>query len=1045
MKLSRFSVNRPVFTTMVMLIVLILGGVALNRLPIDLMPEITFPTLSVITNYDNAGPEEVEDLITTPIEKAVSAVSGVQGVSSTSSDSTSVVRISFAWGTELEEAANDLRDRLDRVLNQLPEGADRPTLRKFDLDQFPILILGIVSELDPIEVRKIVDDQIKYRLERLPGVAALDTRGGLEPEIHVNINPGKVKALGLSLGAIVNSIKKQNVSIPTGTLRKGNYDLVVSTAGEYNDLNELRNTVVTIREGSSIQLKDIATVESSHKKVSRLVRINGKPGIRIAVRKQSLANTVEVAKGALKELKQIDKDIPQLRIIPLVDTSDYIKRSITNVGRGAGYGSFFAIFVLLIFLGNLRSTAIITTAIPISIIATFVFVYFSGFTLNLMSLGGLAVGVGLIVDNAIVVLENIHRLRAEGKSAHDAAILGAEEVTSAIIASTLTTLVIFLPLVFMRGIAGIMFQQLAYVISFALLCSLGVALMLIPMLASKLMRAPLENVSTSGFRRMPFGLHNQISKFFTQLEDNYSAILSTSLSHKKLSLAIVLLILISSLALVPWIGVEYMPASDESEVRVNVSMDVGTNLEVLNRQFGRLEEIAAKSIPETKNVVARLGSSHWRAGGSHTGRLQITLKPIAERTRSSEEIAADLRKKLVGIPGMQIRTRAGQGLFLFRIISGSNTERIQIDVRGYDLETAKRLSGIIQKTIEEIPGVTDVRLSLEAGRPEERIVVDRDRAAQMGLNVSTIAETLQTILSGTPSGRYREGGNEYNILVKVEDGDKMSMQELLDLTVINSSGNPIVMKNVVKVRSRTAPVQIRRKDQERVVTVSVNISERDMGSILADIRQALSGLVIPREFSLMYSGDIEAQEEAFQELLVGILLAIVLVYMVMACLYESVRDPFIVLFSVPLAIIGVILILFLTETTFNVQSYIGCIMLAGIVVNNAILLVDHINLLRKRDQVPIVEAILESGRRRLRPILMTAATTILAMFPLSLGLLEGGETQASLARVVIGGLASSTLITLIVVPLLYAVFEKWFPHKSDNGTSRKERDDSGIY
>ena len=1042
MKLSRFSVNRPVFTSMVMLIVLILGGVALNRLPIDLMPEITFPTLSVITNYDNAGPEEVEDLITVPIEKAVSAVPGVKSVSSTSSDSTSVVRISFAWGTELEEAANDLRSRLDRVQNQLPESADRPTLRKFDLDQFPILILGIVSQLDPIEVRRIVDEQIQYRLERLPGIAALDTWGGLEPEIHVNIISSKVKALGLSLGAIVNSIKQQNTSIPTGTLRKGNYDLVVSTAGEYNNLDELRNTVVAIRAGSSIQLKDIAVVESSYKKVSRLIRINGKAGIRIGVRKQSLANTVEVARGALKELKQIDKDIPQLKIIPLVDTSDYIRRSITNVGRVAGYGGFFAVFVLLIFLGNLRSTAIITTAIPISIIATFVFIYFSGFTLNLMSLGGLAVGVGLIVDNSIVVLENIHRLRAEGKSARDAAILGAEEVTSAIIASTLTTLVIFLPLVFIRGIAGIMFQQLAYVISFALLCSLGVALMLIPMLASRLMRSPREIRSGPGFKRVSFGLQSLIYRFFTRLEDNYSDVLSFSLKHKKLSLSVVLLILASSLMLVPWIGVEYMPASDESEVRVNVTMDVGTNLEVLNRQFDRLEEIANKAIPETQNVVARLGSSHWRAGGSHTGRLQITLKPIAERTRSSEEIAADLRKKLVGIPGMQIRTRAGQGLFIFRLISGSGTERIQIDVRGYDLETAKRLSERIQRIIEEIPGVTDVRLSLEAGRPEERIIVDRDRAAQMGLNVSTIAESLQTILSGTPSGRYREGGKEYTILLKVKDGDKMSMQELLDLTVINSAGIPIVMKNVVKVRPRTAPVQIRRKDQERVVTVSVNISGRDMGSILADIRQALSGVVIPREFSLMYSGDIEAQEEAFQELLVGILLAIVLVYMVLACLYESVRDPFIVLFSVPLAIIGVILILFLTETTFNVQSYIGCIMLAGIVVNNAILLVDHINLLRTRDRASVSEAILEAGRRRLRPILMTATTTILGMFPLSLGLLEGGETQASLARVVIGGLASSSLITLIVVPLLYAVFEKWFPLGVGNSESPQLRDDS---
>ncbi|MCP4752530.1 MAG: efflux RND transporter permease subunit [Proteobacteria bacterium] len=1034
MKLSRFSVQRPIFTTMVMLIVLILGGVALNRLPIDLMPKITFPTLSVITNYENAGPEEVEDLITGPIEQAVSAVPGVQEVSSTSSDGTSVVRVSFVWGTNLDEAANDLRDRLDRVLNSLPDAASRPTLRKFDLDQFPILILGITSRLDPIEVRRIVDEQIKYRLERLSGVAALDIWGGLVREIHVNVVSSKVKALGLSLGEVVDSIKKQNVSIPTGTLRKGNYELVVSTAGEYTSLDQLRDTVVTSRGGVPIQLKDIATVEAEHKRVSRIVRINGQPGIRIAVRKQSLANTVEVAQVVLKELERIDRDIPQLDIVPLLDTSDYIRRSITNVGSVAGYGGIFAVFVLLIFLGNLRSTGIIATAIPISIIATFVFIYFSGFTLNLMTLGGLAVGVGLIVDNSIVVLENIHRMRKAGKSAREAAILGSEEVTSAIIASTLTTLVIFLPLVFIRGIAGIMFKQLAYVISFALLCSLGVALMLIPMLASRLMLPPTSkgggNVA-GGFGLNVFAF---TQSFFEGLDKQYKSLLRLSLKYKKTALAIILLVLVSSLGLIPFVGVEYMPASDESEVRVSVVMDVGTHLETLNRQFEQVEAIVEQSVPEKLNTVARLGSSHWRGGGSHSGRLQIALKPLSERSRSSEAVAADLRKKLVGIPGVLIRTRAGQGLFIFRLIAGSDTERIQIDVRGYDLQTAKRLSGQIKHAIENIPGITDVRLSLEAGRPEERIVVDRDRAAHMKLSVYAIAGTLQTILSGTPSGRYREGGKEYDIRVKVKDGERMSMQELLDLTVVNAQGEPVVMKNVVRVQPRTAPVQIRRKDQERVVTLSVNISGRDMGSVLSDVRGKLSGLVIPREFSLVYSGDYEAQQEAFEELMIGIFLAIVLVYMVLACLYESVRDPFIVLFSVPLAVIGVTLMLFLTDTTFNVQSYIGCIMLAGIVVNNAILLVDHINLLRRRDDLPVHEAIVEAGSRRLRPILMTASTTILGMFPLSLGLLEGGQTQASLARVVIGGLASSSIITLVVVPLLYSIVEGWFPLKrADSG------------
>jgi len=1017
MKLSQFSVQRPVFTTMVMFIVLILGGIALSRLPIDLLPDVTYPVLSVVTNYDNAGPEQVEDLVTKPIEQAIAAVPGVHAVSSTSSESTSVVRISFIWGTDLDSAANDIRDRLERTFSRLPEGVSRPTLRKFDLSQFPILILGATSKLDPIEVRRIIDEQIKYRFERIPGVAAVDAWGGLEREIQVKVIASKIKALGLSFREIINGIKNQNVTVPTGTIKKGNYDLVVSTSGEFSDLDELRETVVATRGGIPIQLKEIAVVEATHKKLSRIVRINGKAGIRLAIRKQSQANTVEVAEVALKELEKINEDIPQLSIIPLIDSSDYIKRSITNVSTVAGYGGLFAICILLLFLRNLRSTAIIATAIPISIIGTFVFVYFSGFTLNLMTLGGLAIGVGMIVDNSIVVLENVFRLRVKGESPQKAAIQGSEEVTSAIIASTLTTLVIFLPLIFVKGIAGIMFKQLAFVISFALLCSLLVALMLIPMLASRFIRVPASSQTST------------VNSFFSRFSSGYESLLRQALTYRKTTVLLVLTLLILSLGLLPLIGVEYMPKTDENEVRVSVTMDVGTHLDVLLQKFEKVEAIIRESVPEMKNMVARLGASNWRAGGSHRGSLQISLVPVSERSRSSEAIAAALRQKLSNIPGMRIWTRAGQGLFIFRIMFGGGTEKIQIDIRGYDLKIARLLAVEIKERVETVAGVTDVRISLEAGRPEERIVVDRDRAADLKVSVSDIASTLQTILSGSPSGKYRVGGKEYDIIVKVKDASVLDIQQLLDLTVMNGEGKPVVMKNVVQVRPRNAPVTIARKDQERVVTASVNIAERDMGSVLADIRGRLNDMVVPREFSIVYAGDYEEQQKAFRELLIGIILAVILVYMLLASLYESVRDPFIVIFAVPMAVIGVLIILYLTNTTFNVQSYIGCIMLAGIVVNNAILLVDYIGLLRDRDGLPVNEAIVEAGRRRLRPILMTALTTMLGMTPLALGWMEGGETQAPLARVVIGGLASSALITLIFVPVLYSFVEQWFPKK----------------
>jgi HAE1 family hydrophobic/amphiphilic exporter-1 len=759
---------------MVMLIVLIMGGIAFSRIPIDLMPEITYPTLTVVTDYENAGPEEMEDLVTRPIEQAVSAVPGVQEVTSESSDRISSVRISFIWGTNLDEAANDIRDRLDRIIGNLPDGAGRPTLRKFDLSQFPILIFGVTSNLDPIEVRRIVEEQISYRLERIPGVAAVNIWGGQEREIQVRVFADKVKALGLPINQVINAIKLQNVSIPTGTLVKGNYDLMVSTAGAFTSLDELRDTVVAVRNGVPIQLKEIADVEAANKKNYQIIRINGRPGIRISIQKQSLANTVEVAKGALTELESIQRDIPQLSIFPLVNTADYIERSISNVARAAGYGGIFAIVIFLVFLRSFRTTAIISTAIPVSIIGTFVFIYFSGFTINLMTLGALAIGVGMIVDNSIVVLENIFRIRKTGIDSRVAAINGSEEVTSAIIASTLTTLVIFLPLIFIRGMAGIMFKQLAYVISFALLCSLAVALTLIPMLISRIPNKPLRFFERNG------SVRKSSSEILTEttldpITDTYRKLLSAALAYKKTTVLITGLMLAASLALIPFVGVEYMPESDEGEVRVNVDMDVGTSLEILDKKFELVERIIRDEVPELRNMVAHLGSSGWRAGGSHSGRMQVTLKPLSERSRSSQEIANDLRRKLAGIPGVDIRTRAGQGLFIFRVVSGGGSERIQIDIRGFDIDRANLLALDIKSRIEAVEGVTDVRLSLEAGRPEEQIRVDRSRAADLQLSVTDIAENLQTVLSGTTAGVYREKGKEYDIQVKIKDAEYMAL------------------------------------------------------------------------------------------------------------------------------------------------------------------------------------------------------------------------------------------------------------------------------
>jgi len=1030
MKVTRFAVHRPIFTIMVVLMVLLLGIISLLRLPIDLMPDISYPTLSISCSYENAGPEEIEELIARPIEQAVSAVPGVEELTSTSVEGQGTVRVTFAWGTDLDAAANDIRDRLDRIIDDLPEDAERPSLRKYDLASFSILSLGASSNLDPVQTRQIIEDQVQYRLERVPGVAAVLIRGGLDREIHVSLDPAKINALGIPLESILARIREGNVNIPAGTIEKGNFEITVRTPGEYTDLKQLQDTVIAIRHGAPIQLKEISLVEDSWQKITRIVRINGVPGIWLSVYKQSGKNTVEVARAALAELERINRDIPQIDIIPIIDTSDYIVRSITNVGTSAIYGGLLAIFVLLLFLRNFRSTIVIATAIPVSIVATFALLYFSHATLNIMTLGGLALGIGMLVDNSIVVLENIFRMRESGDLLDHAAVDGAEEVTSAVIASTLTTLVVFLPLVFIRGMSGVMFKQLSLVVSFSLLCSLAVALTVVPTLSARIL--PRE----SNDERLRHSLRGSIfelsGRFLKALENRYKQLLHFALANRAFVVTLAILLLIASLLLTPYVGVELMPSTDEGVVRVEGEMAVGTRLGLLDEKFKVVEQVINESVPEIRCTRTNVGGSRWHGSGGHTGDVRISLKPQSERNRSSEQIAVDLRGKLSNMPGMIVRTRADQGLFVFRMMT-QGADKVQVEVRGHDLQMADRLAAQVKDIVESTNGITDARVSRESGSPEELILIDRQKAADMNLTVSKIANALQTILSGTRAGYYRQGGDEYTILVKLRDAEQMNLRDILDLTITNSESEPVVLRNVVTVGPRKGPVIIERKDQERIIRVSAEISGRDMGSVLSDLQEQLQKVPVPPDFTIGFGGDYEEQQKSFRELLLSCILAIVLVYMVMASQYESLRDPFVVMFSVPLAAIGVILMLFLTRTTFNVQSFIGCIMLEGIVVNNAILLVDHTNLLRRKAGLPLREAIEEAGRRRLRPILMTAMTTVIGLMPLALGLGEGGEAQAPMARAVIGGLLSSTLITLVFVPVVYSVFERLKPGTTSDG------------
>lgn len=1025
MKISQAAVNRPIFTIMIVLIVIILGGMALSRLPIDLMPDITSPTISISTTYTKASPLSMEELVTRPIEEAVSAVPGVQDITSQSSEGNSNVQVTFNWGTNLDTAASDLRDRLDRVISQLPDEASRPSLRKFDLAATPVLTLGVTSKMDPIRLRKLIDEQVSYRLERVPGVAGVDVRGGLEREIHVNIDPQKLKALRIPLDQVEAKIKSANVNLPAGEIEKGNNQITVRVPGVFENIDQLRNTIVLNRDGHTIALKDIALIEDSSSKVTRLIRINQEAGVQISVNKQSGTNTVQVAKGVLSEIENINKSIPQITVTPLIDTSIYIKQSINNVTRSAVEGGLLAILILLLFLRNIKSTSIIATAIPISIMATFGLLYFNGFTLNLMTLGGLALGIGHLLDNSIVVLENIFRQREKGKDKIEAAVFGAEEVTPPIIASTLASLVVFLPLVFVRGMTGIMFKQLAFVIVFSMACSLATALTLVPMLSSKMLTvSTIPECDEKNYRRR---IYDFIGRALQFIESKYQSILHEALEHRKKTTIIASSLFVGSLLLIPFIGSELMPQSDEGEIRVNLEAAVGTRLEITDQIMRIAEKKISNRIPEINNIVTTVGGSGYGANSSNTGQMRISLVTKSKRSKSDEQVSGEIRKLLKNLPGVKVRVRTATNNQMTRTMGGGG--RIEIEVRGHDPEKAQSIASKILKSVESVPGITDANLSRTAGAPEDLVIIDRTKSAELGLTVEQIAGMLETTLSGTQAGNYKILGKEYPITIQVQDADKYPLSEILDLTITNSSGQPIAMRNVVRIEHSEASSMIERTNQERMIDVSANLSGRSFSAVINDIQSRIKDIPLPDGFSVEFTGDYEEQQKAFKDLLIGFILSLVLIFMVMACQYESIKDPFIVMFSVPLAVIGVVLMLFMTGSTFNIQSYIGCIMLGGIVVNNAILLVDTTNLLRRRDGMPVREAIEEAGRRRLRPILMTALATILGLIPMAIGMGEGGEAQAPLARAVVGGLLSSTLITLIFVPVVYSYFEEGIKKK----------------
>ena len=1029
MSIPRIAIARPVTMFMISAIIILLGGISVTRLPVDLLPDVTYPTVSVIVRYPGVGPQEIEQLITRPIEQTVSAVAGLEQLNSSSNEGSSRVSLSFAWGTDLSEAMDDMRMRLDRVRGRMPIDAEPMQIFRQDSNAMPIMSLGIEGNYDRVTLREMAENQIGPRLERAEGVAAVTTYGGLRRQIHVQLSKEKIAALDLPVERISTLLRSENQNTPLGEVNQGERTYLLRSQAQFQSLDEIRNLVLMTRGGVPIYVRDVAEVVDTTEDVRSLLRINGRPGVRLSVQKQSGTNTVQVSEAIRAEIDRINTEMPNIRLNVLDDSSIYINRSIHSVQEHAMLGAGLVTLIIFLFLRSFRSTLIVCTSIPISVVGTFALLYFAGYTLNIMTFGGLALGIGMVVDAAIVVLENAYRHMEHGKDRVTAAVEGSEEVWGAIVASILTHIAVFVPLLFLTGISSILFKQLSVVVIFSLLMSLLVAVTLVPVLCANLLKLPPPVEERKGLGGRLFTWSENLLE---SMDESYRRFLHKALVHRPIVLGIGAASVIAAVLLFPLLNTELAPQTDEGVVFVSAELAAGTRIERTDAIMSRLEQMTQQLVPEAETLIASAGAGGggggggFGGGGTSRGSIQLFLVPKDQRERSSEQIAFDLRRQLSGIPGVIVRAQASGGNNqLNRLMAGgqNNDARMGIEIRGEDLDAARRIALEVQDLLQSTPGIADPRLARDEARPELAVQVDRPKAALFGLNTTQVANTIRTNVAGTTAAQFRQGGYEYPIIVRLKQEDRELVADVNDVMVNTASGVALPVKNVMVIQSQLGPNQIERKNQERMVMVSAE-PEIPLSEAVKAVTARLPEIQRPQGFSIGFGAEVEQQERTFRELRLVLILALILVYAVMASQYESLRDPFIIMFSVPTAAIGVVLALYLTNTSFNLQAYLGVIMLGGIVVSNAILLVDYTNILRRRDGMELREAVEVAGRTRLRPILMTSLATMLGLVPMALGIGEGSELQVPLARVVIGGLLTSTFITLVFVPTVYTLFEE---------------------
>ncbi|PRX18513.1 CzcA family heavy metal efflux pump/hydrophobe/amphiphile efflux-1 (HAE1) family protein [Orenia metallireducens] len=1012
MKISDISVDRPVAITMVVMLVLLIGAVSLTKLPIDLMPELDLPYAVVSTSYSGAGPEEIEKSVTRPVEEAVATVDGIKNVMSMSNSGNSMVILEFDWGSDLDFVTLDLREKLSLIEDYLPDTADKPMVLKFNPNQMPIMKIGLSGDNNLDNLKSIAEDLFKPNLEKIPGVASVDISGGLEREIQINVDQEKLIAYGLTLDSVASSVRQSNLDMSGGTINKGNKELILKTVAEFESVDEIKNLEIITSQGQKIALADIATVEDTYKDVHSYTYLNGEKSIGLSIQKQSGTNTVKVANAVKAELAKLTEQSAGIHTEIITNQAEFIEDSIANVQRNAVAGAILAVIILLIFLKDIRSTIIIGTAIPISIIAAFVLMYFADLSLNMMTLGGIALGVGMLVDNAIVVLENIYRHRQESEGIIEAAKRGTAEVGSAILASTLTTAAVFLPISFVQGLASELFGPLALTVTFSLVASLLVALTLIPMLSAKLLKVKDKDKFTSREQEFQFGA----------ITRGYQGVLRWCIHHKYIvSIVMIVGLILFGLGIktkiIP-LKSEFMPATDQGAFTVSVNLAEGTNLAETNKVMKQVED-KLYNIKEIDVVYTSVGGSGGFGGAStNTGSISVELVDLKQRDRSTDQVVEEVREKVKNIAGANIwvmpqTSMMGGG--------GGNSSAIEIVIQGSDLEQLSAIGDQILAEVKEVEGSRNADISLEESKPEVQVVVKRKIAKELGFSEAQIASTVSNAVKGQVISQYKEAGEEYDITLKLKDSETDSINRLKDLKLTSMKGIIVPLAQVAEVRMAKGPNTIERENQQRKVTVSSDLYGRSLSEVLNDIKARVNQLNIPAGYTIDYTGEAEQMQETFGDLGLALVMAVILVYMVMAAQFESLIHPFTIMFTMPLALVGAILGLALTGLPLSVPGFIGMIMLAGIVVNNAIVMIDYIN--TRREFEDRETAILKAGPIRLRPIMMTTLTTVLGLLPLGLGIGEGAESQQPMAVVVIAGLLFSTVLTLLIIPAIYTIFD----------------------